>query len=943
VSASADDPLPTETTRALAVRSAMVARPTRFLERIGRWMFDQVELDETALGQVRTACQDGPVVYVMRNRSLLDYLFFNRIFIRHQLPLAAFANGLDTRVFSDFSEWFGERWASLFGRARPEPPASEQLERALREGHSVLLFLRSRSMGAARTSAPSLINKLVELQRSGEVSVRLLPQLIVWPRKPPSRRRSWFDILFGDQEAPGRLRKVGHFVRHRKTASVRFGEPVDLARFLEEQADGLDDARLARKLRGLLSTHLSREALSVHGPRVKPAATIRREVLGARSLREELEKAAKEEGVTLQEAMANAARDIEEISAETNFDVLLAWGMALDVVFNRIYDGVEVDLDGMRKVREAARNSRRAPLVLVPSHKSHIDYLVISWVFLRNGFIPPHIAAGVNLAFFPIGALLRRGGAFFLRRSFKGQFVYGAVFRAYLWKLLREGYPVEFFPEGGRSRTGKLLPPKLGMLGMLMDGIRRGELKDLQFVPININYERIVEQGAYKKELTGGEKETESAAGLVKAGRVLRHRYGRVYVSFEEPVRLSDYLAARGIDDPVGLEEDALRSVTRRLGYSLMRKILEATVVTPTGLAATVLLSHERRGISEKRLLGRIGFLATFLTRRGARLSNTIQAALNRQAAEIASSEASSDAEGHLARGHALRAVIAEAIELLVRAKLVERTERDGEMLLSVPEEARIELDHYRNNVLGLIAPDALIATAIRAGEPTDTEHLAAEVRRLSYWFRLEFIYEVGINYQANFNETFARMQDDGLVDVDEDGRVLPSAPRILDFLRGTVLHLVEGYWIAADALRAFGQGALTDKDWVRHAREHGEREYLEGDIRRAEAVSTALLKNALQLFLLEGLVTKTPGRGRKQPAVYRLAEDTELTDVAFRRDDIGLYLTRRDEAPPRPATPVKRTDEAEAVEPEPVDPAAPHAVLEEGAPAESDRPIEEA
>ena len=126
-------------------------------------------------------------------------------------------------------------------------------------------------------------------------------------------------------------------------------------------------------------------------------------------------------------------------------------------------------------------------------------------------------------------------------RSFRGLDVYKLVFQHYLWKLLREGYPVEFFIEGGRSRTGKLLPPKMGMLSMLMEGWQRGEYQDIQFVPVNLSYEKVLETGSYQSELTGGQKESESVGGIVRASSVLRSRYGRVYVSFEEPIRLSEY------------------------------------------------------------------------------------------------------------------------------------------------------------------------------------------------------------------------------------------------------------------------------------------------------------------------------------------------------------------------------------------------------------------
>ena len=134
--------------------------------------------------------------------------------------------------------------------------------------------------------------------------------------------------------------------------------------------------------------------------------------------------------------------------------------------FNRIYDGVEVDQEGLERVREAAK---RGTLVLLPSHKSHVDYLMLSFVFSARNLQLPLIAAGDNLAFFPLGLVLRRGGGVLHPPHFGGDRLYAAVVDAYIRRLIRDGYSIEFFLEGGRSRTGKLLPPKLGLLNMVVD------------------------------------------------------------------------------------------------------------------------------------------------------------------------------------------------------------------------------------------------------------------------------------------------------------------------------------------------------------------------------------------------------------------------------------------------------------------------------------------
>lgn len=887
-------------------RSSMLTRERGIFRWLARWVFGHVILDPAAAERLRALAQEGPIVYVMRTRSTLDYLLFNHLFLRAEAPLARFANGVNTLFFKSFWRWLQDRVRRLFGRA-VEPDPVEQLESVVREGGAALLFMKVRALTAERQSSPGFIERLVELQRRIDVPIRLVPQHISWPRKPPSKRRSWLDILFGERESSGKLRKLVYVIRFGRHSSVQVGEPIDLKATLEAHA-GWSDTRLARKVRRVLYIHLAHEQMAITGPPMKPANDMRREILERKSFRRQLEIAAQRVGLSSAEAFAQAKRDLKEIAANINYEVLLIAGRLLDPIFARVFQGVEVDAEGMRRVKEAARLSRSAPLVLVPCHKSHFDYLVISWVFLRNEFIPPHVAAGANLSFFPLGSLFRRAGGFFLRRSFAGQDLYKLTFRQYLWTLVREGHPIEFFMEGGRSRTGKLLPPKLGLMSMLLEGVRRGEFKDLTFVPIHLSYERVVETASYRRELTGGEKPAESVAGMVKASTVLRARYGRIYVSFEEPVRLSSYLE-RHQRTLAGSDDAVFRDTTVRLSYHLMRRIQEATVVAPSSLVGAVLLSHHRRGLTAARLNELVGFCVAMLQRRGARLSRSIAHLLERNAGRIAAAEHNSPRAGSRARGEALQPLITEALALLRRLVVVHARQSDAVWV--VPEKSRIELDYYRNSILAILAPDCLVATALLGAERAVTRtRLMNDTRKLSRLLRREFIYRTEMTYEASFQETFDRMVDEGLMAVIDEEWVLPAAPLTLDFLRGMLLHLVEGYWLAADALRVLVDAPMEKKDWVEYAREHGEMEFLQGDIRRAEAASTAVLQNALELFTEEGLVARRtrPGKG-KGVELYGLAPGRVLEDVAMRRDDIGVYLLRTHDEPLRRAA----TEEAPA------------------------------
>ena len=229
--------------------------------------------------------------------------------------------------------------------------------------------------------------------------------------------------------------------------------------------------------------------------------------------------------------------------------------------------------------------ARRGPLVLVPSHRSHVDYLVLTHVLVDHDLAPPLIAAGSNLSFFPLGFLFRRGGAFFLRRSFGGNRLYSTVFREYVRKVMREGYSIEFFIEGGRSRTGKLLQPKLGLLGIIADVAADGDARGAQVVPVSIAYDKVIEEGSYAQELAGGRKRKEDLGAVLRTTRVLASNYGRLYVHFDEPFDLGEEIA-RARTAPREGDEAGRRSIVRRLAHRVLWGITRASVVTPTALVA---------------------------------------------------------------------------------------------------------------------------------------------------------------------------------------------------------------------------------------------------------------------------------------------------------------------------------------------------------------------
>src|SRR5256885_3206228 len=250
-----------------------------------------------------------------------------------------------------------------------------------------------------------------------------------------------------------------------------------------------------------------------------------------------------------------------------------------------------MEVVGLENVIECVK---QRPVVLGPCPPSLFDYLILTYIFHTNYLSPPHIAAGMNLSFWPMGPLFRGAGAFFIRRSFDDNELYKMVFRKYLTFLIREGYTQEFFIEGGRTRTGKILTPKLGMLSAIVNAFLQGVRRDLYFVPISIHYGRIPEEEAYKREVAGAAKEQESLGALLRARSVLKRRYGTTYVSFADPISLDQELGSLRERFRTGLGhaevEDEKRRFTRRLGFRLLREVNHAAVAGATAVSASALL-----------------------------------------------------------------------------------------------------------------------------------------------------------------------------------------------------------------------------------------------------------------------------------------------------------------------------------------------------------------
>ncbi len=770
-----------------------------------------VAIDPEISDRLRDAYADGLVVHVIRSSRVLDPIFVRVVLER--LGLQA-------------PRWMHDHYAS------EGPPTVDAMRQAVLRGEPILLFLRQPKTLTSPTSAYSghHVEALITLSRELDRPILLLPVSLLWNRRSMGLRRTIVDVVFGDRENPGRMRELLGFVFNRKNARFHVGTPVNVTAVVEREA-GRTNAVISKKIRWSILHHLAREEAIRAGPNQRSATRTRQLVLKDPDVAAVL---GDDDGKRIE-----AENMLMRMAADVRFGWLRVLDVVLDRVWRDIYDGIEIDQEGLRKVWSAARSG---PIVLVPSHKSHVDYLVLSQVFFKDGMMPPHIAAGDNLAMPGVGAILRRSGAFFIRRKFRGDKLYAAVLAAYVRRLLKDGHSVEFFIEGGRSRTGKMLKPKLGMLGMCVDPVLDGGITDVSFVPVSISYEKIVEAKAFAKELDGQAKKKEDLGALVSARKVLRSRYGRVYVDFDEPISLRAFAAARGFEirPRHELRDEEVRDpreLILQLGHRLVFGISRVTRITPTGVAALVLLAQTRRGMAESELQRRAQRLIAFSVRTGARLSETLA-------------------------DHTCQSALREALGRLAGDRLLLMTPSpDGETIYQLEAEGRRALDYYKNNALHFFAPHTIVAMALLSApeEEGDREAIIERAHRLGTLLDAELPFPTGADLMVQCRAAVRDLSEQRVIS-DYDGRlaVTRNGREQAVELAGMIAVFIEAYRSVAETLGSLPTRPIARSDIIDLAINRGRKQVLEGRMKRPEAVSKLTVGNALDAFVQANLIGRS-------------------------------------------------------------------------------------
>ena len=545
-------------------------------------------------------------------------------------------------------------------------------------------------------------------QQNPQLDVQMLPVSVMFSRAPDKEGRKKLSL-----QVLGGTRKFLKMCFSGRDCYTRFSHTVSLKNFaLSIENEKIPE--LAHKLSRVARIHFSKQRMASVGPTLPIRQQMLKMLLNSQEISDAIQEEAKSKNISIEKARKNALSMLNEIAANFTYRALKITDYILTWAWNRLYQGLKVT--HADPIRELAQNGHE--IVYAPCHRSHMDYLLLSYVLYRQGLVPPHIAAGINLNFWPAGPIFRRLGAFFIRRSFRGNKLYTSVFRKYLAELFIRGYSVEYFIEGGRSRTGRLLDPKTGMLMMTIQTLLRGDPRPISIVPVYIGYEHVLEVATYAKELRGAAKQKENLWQTLKAFFKLK-KLGLGYVNFGDPIPLNQFLTQnvpnwREAIEPSGaLRPNWLTPTTNLLAKGIMESINSSAAVNAMNLCSTFLLASQQNALTKQQLIEHINYALILL--KSVPYSNLVT--VPEQSAEQLFEHAKQ------------------------MGKFVITTDQAGE-IVSLTQEQAILMTYYRNNIQHLLIIPAIIARIILKQNRISKDELIEQVKLIFPLIKAElFIY----------------------------------------------------------------------------------------------------------------------------------------------------------------------------------------------------------
>lgn len=689
----------------------------------------------------------------------------------------------------------------------------------------------------------------------------LVPLRVVWlaPRRHGRRSVSFADLFrLTDPRVPDPIRQLAIVRFSPDRCWVVVGEPATASSLRAEWDGGSDGGTFVSFVQRRATLALERAERRLRGNRYKVPRFVRRDIVSAASFAEHAREIALMENRSPDAALRRASRYLREIAASHSPYLIDLVANAIRWLYRRGYRAILYSPEDLAGVLSLGQ---RYPLVFLPSHKSNLDHLALQYVLWENDAPPNHTAGGINMNFFPVGPIIRRTGVFFIRRSFKNNNLYKFVLQTYLDYLIEKRFPLEWYLEGGRSRSGKLLPPRYGMLTYVADAFSRGKSEDAYLIPLSITYDHIQDVGAYAAEQRGERKERESLGWLIRTVRSLGSRYGNIHLRFGEPLALSAFIEQGEPVPPIDVQ---------KIAFEVSTRINDVTPVTPSALLTIALLIGEGKAFTLDELREQVGELCSYIRERNVPVTERVESKNEEQIASI------------------LRRLDDEGITA---------TFDDGpQTVYMIGAEERLAASYYRNTVIHFFinASIAELSLLTAAEAPVaGPEAFWEEVMRLRDLLKFEFFFAEKDEFrQQVWNELLH--QDDRW-----PKRVLQGADEIRSLLRE--LRPLTSYWVLRPYLEAYQVVAdalvlhspyveVNEKKFISDCLALGKQYRLQQRISTDESVSQVLFSSALKLAANRGLLdVDDPDCGAQ-----RRSFAAEIRDVLRRIDSIAALAAGR-------------------------------------------------
>jgi glycerol-3-phosphate O-acyltransferase len=660
-----------------------------------------------------------------------------------------------------------------------------------------------------------------------------VPLRVLWmaPEKGGRRSVGWSDAFKpGDPRDPrgvrARLIRTFQPGRVKLIAATGAGRDELEAAYIESgEIDGMVPFITRRAWRTLDQAERRLRGNRYKIPRFVPEA-----ILSRGEFVKALDDFAGESGANPDQVRSRAERYLKEIAATHSPYVIDLIANAIHTLYRQGYGDIHYSDD---EVRTIANIGQEHPVVFLPSHRSNLDRLSLQFMLWENDLPPNHTAGGINLNFAPIGPVLRRTGVFFIRRSFRDNELYKIVLRAYIDFLIEKRFPIEWYMEGGRSRSGKLNPPRFGLLHYVVESLRRGKSEDIMLIPVSIAYDQIQDVPDYAREAQGRTKEEESIGWLVRAVRSLRRRYGDIYIRFGEPV------SVRSVIDTITRDESS--TGLQKLAFEVMFRIGRVTPVTPTAVVSIALLAARSKARTADELSETCARLVDFI--RARKIPTTEQLDLDNSA------------------------MVVHILDWLGEHGNVSSHEAIDRRVFWLNDDQMIRISYYRNMVVHFFVNRAIaemaLTSLIEEGE-RDPEVARKRMLDLRDLMKFEFFF-------PEREEFVTTVVDDIEIDVPHWEAALAAAgpSEVLAKMGDPVsywalLPFFDAYQVVGDELGSM-TGSFDEKRFLAACLDRARMYRIEERVFSGESASQVLFKSALALADNRGLLDEEPDLAEKR------------------------------------------------------------------------------